>query len=473
MNYNGYQREIISKNPARVDADGDVLDDEEESNPDLTDAEEDPYQDIKLEGMQAFHVACKETSLIFFSTELLMPLVNAADLDKHPSLSIPYKSRVIEEMVQSAQAMVFREQRSLFRMRLLLTQFRGDENWVPCGALQQEGDIFTLPVGPGAQSVAPSIATDPTQVNANWDTMSGIKSPLGVDATPKRANGLPSADKDLQDELAADTKKAKGSEESATLDEAHAIEAQVTRNGEKEEVADNGDVPVEAQNPGPDSDLVMADAPTSNGMSKGTDDVHEANGIQTRDMANREGGEGDERNGELGEAEGEADDDNESQQTHRMTTRARAQATDNPTVSPPGSRPLTPQTDSGAPMVHPFFMVPPSCLPQPSLGLQGNLADDTRRLLASFVQKQEEVVRQAEAVLTGLMKAQRLRNTVWSWCRAEGHVGEMSDGEDWYDMEEWGLDEPLKKGEEIEDDDVGPTVAGSKTRGRNRRNDRM
>ncbi|KAB8748969.1 hypothetical protein FH972_026520 [Carpinus fangiana] len=462
LNYNGYQREIISKNPARVDADGDVFDDEEEeSNPDLTDAEDDPYEEVKLE-------------------DLLMPLTNAADLDKHPSLSVPYKSRVIEEMIQSAQDMVFREQRSLYRMRQVLTQFRGDERWIPCGTLQQENDIFTLTFPPRevVMSAAPSIATDLIQTNANWDTMSGVNLIKGLEdaADPTRqTNEQVEEDREMADITSSNTVAAGqehevGEPTGAVTSEAEAAAGKTESNGHhilKTEETETHNITERDNNQEQNGDQ-------SNGIARATNgaDGH----AQGREEQAGQTGEGEEAGPEVDENEENSKaegDDETGEQPHRMTTRARAQATDNPTT-PPGSRPLTPQTDSGAPLVHPFFNVPPSCVPQPSLGLHGNLADDTRRLLASYVQKQEEVVRQAEALLNGLMKTRRLRNTVWSWCRAEGHVGEMSDGEDWYDMEEWGLDEPLKKGEEVDDDgDVGPTVAGSKTRGRNRRNDRM
>lgn len=81
------------------------------------------------------------------------------------------------------------------------------------------------------------------------------------------------------------------------------------------------------------------------------------------------------------------------------------------------------------------------------------------------MQKQEEVCRGAERLYEGLLKADRQRMTVFKWCKAEGHVGEMSDGEDWYDREEWGLDEEgLRKGHN-DDDDEG-VAPGKKTRGR-------
>jgi hypothetical protein len=40
----------------------------------------------------------------------------------------------------------------------------------------------------------------------------------------------------------------------------------------------------------------------------------------------------------------------------------------------------------------------------------------------------------------------------------------MSDGEDWYDKEAWGLVEDLKKGQDEEEEDT--TTTGKKTRNR-------
>lgn len=48
--YNGYSRYVISRNPPRVDHDGDVVDSENEnSDLETTDAEDDPYRDVRLE----------------------------------------------------------------------------------------------------------------------------------------------------------------------------------------------------------------------------------------------------------------------------------------------------------------------------------------------------------------------------------------------------------------------------------------
>ena len=147
---------------------------------------------------------------------------------------------------------------------------------------------------------------------------------------------------------------------------------------------------------------------------------------------------------------------------HRMTTRAQAQAVSDQTRF---SHTRSPTPDaSNPPYIHPLFIVPQSALPDRDFSLPPNEAEETRRILMMWVQKQEEVVRGVERLYEGLLKADRMRKTVYKWCKAEGHVGEMSDGEDWYDKEEWGLDEDLKKGQLEEEDDT--VVQGKKTRGR-------
>jgi hypothetical protein len=65
------------------------------------------------------------------------------------------------------------------------------------------------------------------------------------------------------------------------------------------------------------------------------------------------------------------------------------------------------------------------------------------------------------------LKAERLRKEVLHWSKAEAHCGpnrDMSDGEDWYDREEWGLAEDLKKGQDEEEEET--TTSGKKTRAR-------
>ena len=145
----------------------------------------------------------------------------------------------------------------------------------------------------------------------------------------------------------------------------------------------------------------------------------------------------------------------------RMRTRAQAQAaSDNTTISRPRS--ATPSTNTS--YIHPYFLAPASARPIPDMGLPPVEAEETRRLLQLYIQKQEEICRGSQKVYDGLLKAERLRKTVYKWAKADGHVGEMSDGEDWYDKEEWGLSEDLKKGQDEEEEDAATTAKKTRTR---------
>ena len=147
---------------------------------------------------------------------------------------------------------------------------------------------------------------------------------------------------------------------------------------------------------------------------------------------------------------------------HRMRTRAQAQAASEKTTS---SRTRSASSASSAILtVHPLFLMPSSARPDRDFGLPPDEAEATRRILMSYIQKQEEVCRGAEKLYSGLLKVDRMRKTVLEWCKAEGHIGEMSDGEDWYDKEDWGLEEDLRKGHDDEEDDAA--TQHKKTRGR-------
>jgi hypothetical protein len=146
---------------------------------------------------------------------------------------------------------------------------------------------------------------------------------------------------------------------------------------------------------------------------------------------------------------------------HAMTTRRQARTSPTPDPNFPSSSPAP----SSIPSIHGFFHVPDSALPDRDYGLPASEADDTRRLLLLFCQKQEQVVRESEQMLENLLKADRMRKDVWRWCKTEGHMGEMSDGEDWYDVDEWNLSGPLQKGKEEEEVEDEGRVKGRRRRG--------
>jgi hypothetical protein len=113
--------------------------------------------------------------------------------------------------------------------------------------------------------------------------------------------------------------------------------------------------------------------------------------------------------------------------------------------------------------IHPMFLAPRSARPDRDQALPENEAEDVRRLVQLYVQKQEEVCRGTRRLYEGLLRADRYRKTVLRWAKAEAHKGDMSDGEDWYDWEEWGLTEDLKKGADEEEEETAPQ---KKTRNR-------
>lgn len=129
----------------------------------------------------------------------------------------------------------------------------------------------------------------------------------------------------------------------------------------------------------------------------------------------------------------------------RMTTRALANSTTSEEAQLP---------------IHPFFIAPsPRPLPPSS-----HPEEDPLGMLLSYTSKQAEIVRQWHELHEGLLQTLRFSQNVMKWSKAEGHVGEMSDNEDWVDLEEWGLKpDELKKGKD-EDEEV-QTVEGTGRRG--------
>lgn len=203
-------------------------------------------------------------------------------------------------------------------------------------------------------------------------------------------------------------------------------------------------------------DLEMEDAGQPSGVQEGktngTTDADLPNGteLETNGIAHEEDPDQIKENGEGPQSPGGDDaSDDTSQAAHRMTTRARAHAASSP--SAPGS----PSNLGG--QVHPLFLFSTDSLPDRDFGLPPNEAEETRMLLMAYVQKQEEVSRATSDLYQGLMQADRMRRDVFKWCKAEGHVGEMSDGEDWCDNEEWGLDHDLIKGRDEEEDETANT----------------
>ncbi|KAL8971617.1 MAG: hypothetical protein Q9183_000963 [Haloplaca sp. 2 TL-2023] len=148
---------------------------------------------------------------------------------------------------------------------------------------------------------------------------------------------------------------------------------------------------------------------------------------------------------------------------HRMRTRAQAQAVSDNMA--PYRTPSASDVSSELPTVHPLFLTPRGAYPDRDFGLPPEEAEATRRILMSYVQKQEEVCRGAEKLYDGFLRVERMKQHVDESCKHEAHIGEMSDGEDWYDKEKWGLTEDLRKGRDEDQEEEGGTQH-KKTRGR-------
>jgi hypothetical protein len=388
-----------------------------------------------------------------------MPLTAASDLPDHPTLSKPFLSKTLTELTRHAGDMVQKEKTSLWRIKHLLTRLSGDETWIPCDRVEADDDIS-----------------------------------LFFDEREKVRIGKLAA-KDDADQASTGTLVSDEVEvEPAGLLDAVAHAAQTALDNLKESTDDINGATEPSSKPG----NVVASGEPNNAVTSGPGDAHKPmnileeatskeNGINTAPgdsvdilaseamevevavkdvVAQIENGEVS-TTGEVVEmdVDGAGEDAEDIPVPRRMRTRAQAQAaSDNATSS--RTRSASPEFNN-EPFIHPYFLAPKTSHPDREVGLPQQEAEETRRLLQLYIQKQEEVCRGAQRIYEGLLRADRYRKLVMKWAKAEGHVGvnrDMSDGEDWYDKEEWGLDEDLKKGQDEEEEDAATTAKKTRTR---------
>ncbi|EPE03892.1 rxt2-like protein [Ophiostoma piceae UAMH 11346] len=326
IDYNGYRREIISRNPPLLDAEGYEIDSDEDDDAAVQEAvaaaaDDNPYAGIQLE-------------------RLLAPLASVTDLASHPMLSLPFKNKALTELTGQGASWMHKENHALWKVKPLLIKLCGDHIWVDSGLMvtPNDADLFN------DAFVARLAATQ------------GVTLPNGAD----------------------------------TAAAPHTHE----KNG--------------------DTDMVDADKAATNGTS-------------IKEEATKSGS---------------------SKVTETNTATAENEAAKGTTGG---------EEDAEEGFIHPLYLAPRSAHPEPNLGLPEAEADDLRRMLQMWVQKQEEVARGTRKLHEGLLRAERMRKTVMRWAKAEAHSGpnrDLSDGEDYYDREEWGLDEDLKKGHDEEEEDV-------------------
>ena len=404
-----------------------------------------------------------------------MPLTSAAGLSNHSSMSVPYRSKTLSDMAQHACEIVQRERKTLSNAKKMLTNLRGDGTWIPCGMLETIYDEKIFDTGKVYETIisnAPATGnsdgsdhrTNDTEGEPNLTNDIPKPEPQSTDVPPLRnGNGnppppmkglAPNASEEGPDSLQAGKlpeidRAAEGAvkpEGANDADEEHHIEG-VEMMADTEAAPIQDLVPQES-NHGPSQEGVPSPPAEANTALPSVEE-----GSAEEDAAQKPESIDEKTVNEEQEANGG------SQSPPRRITRAQAQA-EKLTAST-----RSPSPDNFVPPpIHPLFLIPSTAKPNPDFGLPPTEAEETRRMLAAYVQKQEEVCRGAEKLYEGLLLADRQRRTVFRWCKAEGHVGEMSDGEDWYDKEEWGLEEDLRKGHMEEEEDT--VVQGKKTRGR-------
>ncbi|RYC65598.1 hypothetical protein CHU98_g557 [Xylaria longipes] len=414
VNHAGYQRAIICRNPPLIDDEGYEVDsDDDEVN--ILDAianaaEFNPHANIRLE--------------------------TVTDLPTHQTLSRPYTSKTLTELTMQACNTMHKENAALWKIKHLQTKLIGDHDWAPCelmvgpndieffndeyidrpqGFVESNGSIHTLehmqneskPNGYFAAN-GDGRSLDSSEAQHNSDNtekadvaMTDVNPPPNETTAPESS---PNEERDINQTI----KQRDNIDQGRANSTAQEIDAQLQRSGR---------------------------GITQGGMH--APDSLAANGQTT--------------NNSLTSRDPERTNAKFATLNNEVARRAANEI----------SRPVSVVSDSTNDLpIHPMFLPPRSALPDRDLGIPEGEAEDMRRLLQLIVQKQEEVCRGVKRLYEGLLRANRMRKTVLQWSKYEAHVGpnrDMSDGEDWYDREEWSLEEDLKKGQDEEEDEPQTT----------------
>ena len=391
-------------------------------------------------------------------------------------MSQAYTSKALLNMTGAVETKLRQERSLLWRAKNLYREFLGDSSWMPCGTVETPDDrwIFeprmadTKPGSPTSQYGSNGLNTlgaEDGRVNGEQGLLSGAASQSSRTAQGEEDPRSQPVENDVKmtdtqnngDEErgsnASQTKEPKAEEVDTTIGDVSAHPGEALANGGS------------ASNAHPEQDQLARSE--ENGKSKANEAHAADNTGNTRmdtDHQSQTQDEDVDKDAEMANGSSPA--------PRRMTTRAQA-TTANSQEGSHSNRSVSPSNDplNDLPAPHPLFLVPDSICPDANYGLPPNEAEETRRLLWSYIQKQEETVRGFEHMLENLLRANRMKEDVLEWCKAEGHLGEMSDGEDWYDREALGLadGEDLKKGA---DEDEVETVEDSRAtgkRGRGRR----
>ncbi|KAI1116430.1 RXT2-like protein [Nemania sp. NC0429] len=421
INYAGYRRAIISRNPPLIDDEGYEIDsdDDEEHVLDAMNsaAEFNPHANIRLE-------------------TILAPLTAVTDLPTHQTFSRPYTSKTLTELTKQCCSIMHKENAALWKIKHLQTKLIGDHNWAPCEMMIGPNDI---------EFFRDDYPHDP-QSSAKTD---GEIPMLGHTQNGENSNGYPAADSDSQlrnsKELLGDSSPAEKADVPMTdaIAPPNPVTAAQRSISNEERDADRA-----LQRGSKDQERAEFTTREMNTQSQHTERLISQGGTRAPDSLIPNGQ-------TMNNLTVPGDHDRPNMQlpspSNGMTGKTANEL----------GRPVSVLSDSTNDLpIHPMFLVPRSARPDRDFGIPEIEAEDMRRLLQLIVQKQEEVCRGVKRLYEGLLRANRMRKTVLTWSKYEAHVGpnrDMSDGEDWYDKEEWGLEEDLKKGQDEEEDEPQTT----------------
>jgi hypothetical protein len=367
----------------------------------LEPVEDDPFGEVQLE-------------------QLLRPLTAAHELVDHPSLSAAYKSKAITQMADEALEMLRRERETLWKAKRLLRRFRGEADWAPCEAFETEGDDLLLHDHIAEHHVNGNMSAVPSITMSLDEAPLALQEPLGEDPM---TNGLHEGP--TQPEQQAENG-------------VHAADMAPEPTMETDEPAHQDEQPQPTETAASPTQLQPADPDTTmQDLTNQNPTPHPSSLAENPALTSLRG------SPDLtGTGPGS---DSASTAGHIMTTRARARSPQDSNSLPPSP---SPSSSASIPPIHPWFTAPTTSLPSPDLSLPQAEAEDTRKLLLLYCQKQEQTIRSLETLAFGLQKADRMRKFVYESAKASEHlvedgkgnlVTEMSDGEDWYDPTEWGL----------------------------------
>lgn len=324
-----------------------------------------------------------------------------------------------------------KENKALWRIKHLQTRLMGDHTWIPCEMMlgPNDLDLYRDDYPERLNQAKGSTVSDASAFaleNPQGEGSTTGKVSVNGDATAnsvKDSAAEPAADISMVDAEPLEGEQDTDAEPKTEAHKGHRRDVTNNRHNvnpiaNTQENSPGGNEKTEGKRP--------IDNPIANGVGAGTGHGKEAkDGVPQRTQPQREA---------------------DSQGSRHMS------------VSPDPAEDLT---------IHPLFLAPRSAHPERDLGLPQDEAEDIRRLLQLYVQKQEEVCRGAKKLYEGLLQADRMRKTVLQWSKYEAHVGpnrDMSDGEDWYDKEEWGLDEDLRKGQDEEEEETTQPAKKTRTR---------